>query len=147
MAAHISVRYATTVSSGGVAKDFAQPFVAPQLSLDQQPAAYDVPVAVEVSVTLWDGSPLPATFSFLQLQSTSSVDVEFTVDGGNAGELQFTLFLRGGGFPITIPGQRSFTRVNAGVDSFVTGTADTITKIRAHNFSTTDAAVVSVLIG
>lgn len=147
MSAHLTVRYATTVSAGGVAKDFAQPFVAPQLSLDQQPAQYDVPVAAASSATLWDGTPLPADFDFLQLQSDEDVDVEFTVDGGGAGEHQFTLFLRGGGFPITIPGSRSFTRVNAGSDSFVDGAADIITKIRAHNFSTTDAAVVSVLIG
>jgi hypothetical protein len=121
--------------------------VAPQLSLDAPPARYDVAIDPESSETLWDGSPLPPDFDVLWLQSDSDVDVEFTVDGGEAGEHQFTLFLRGGGFPIAIPGSRSYTRVNAGDDSFVDGTVGQITKVRANNADTEDTATVSVLIG
>lgn len=147
MSAHLAIRYAFTLSAGGVAKDFAQPFVAPQLSLDALPATYDVTVEPETSATVWDGSPLPSDFSFLALSADADVDVEFTVNGGEAGELQFTLFLRGGGFPITVPGSRSYTRVNAGADSFTAGVPGQITKIRAHNSDEEDSAVVSVLLG
>jgi hypothetical protein len=147
VSAHLTHRYAVSVSAGGVSNDFAQPFVAPQLTLDAPPARYQVSVAPETSVTVWDGTPLPSDFDVLWMQSDNDVDVEFTVDGGDAGEHQFTLFLRGGGFPIAIPGSRSYTRVDAGDDSFVDGTVGSITQIRAHNADTEDTALIDVLIG
>lgn len=125
-------------SVAGQPLSLANQFALPVLDLEEQAALYDVSVGADSTSTLWDGAPLPTTFDVLALVSEQSCDIEFTV---NSGASLFTLFLRGGGYPLVLQGDDSYVEGDTG------GTLGTITMIRAKNRNTLDATIVTVLLG
>jgi len=145
VSSNISTRFAVTVAGQPI--QFANPFFVPSLTLEADPAIYDVVLAVSTAGTVWDGVPLPDDFDVLVMQSTTDCDVEFTVDGGETDEYHFTLFLRGGGFPLMLTGSEAYAGQVGTEDAFTFGTVKNITKIRALNRDTAIEAVLSVLLG
>jgi hypothetical protein len=135
------------IGVGGAQSAFATKFPTPFLSLVTDPSVYDVALIGGGSDTIWDGAPLSTTFDMLVMTADQDCDIEFTVDGGEADEYHFTLFLRGGGFPLIIPGDEVYAGQTGTQDAFTNGTVKKITKIRALNRNAAVAAVVSVLIG
>jgi hypothetical protein len=146
MSSSITTRFNVLVA-GEVFPSFANPFFVPAMTLEAAPAIYDVVLAASAAGTVWDGTPLPDDFDVLLMQSTTDCDIEFTVDGGEADEYHFTLFLRGGGFPLALTGSEAYAGQTGTQDAFTNGTVKNITKIRALNRDDTNAATISVLLG
>lgn len=145
MSSSVVVRY--NIGIVGSTSTFATKYPTPFLSLEADPALYDLTVDADGTATVWDGAPLVSSFDILAMVADQDCDVEFTVDGGQVDEYHFTLFLRGGGFPLFLTGDAVYAGQSGTQDSFTSGTLKTITKIRIKNRNTDDAALVSVLIG
>jgi len=142
---NLIVRFAATVAGSPI--DFANPFFVPALTLEAEPALYNVVVPAATAAMLWDGVPLTDDFDALIVVSTTDCDIEFTVDGGNPAEYHFTLFSRGGGFPLVLWGSEVYAGQAGTEDAFTFGTVKNITTIRALNRDADTDAVVSVLLG
>ena len=144
MSSNLTVKLQLAIA--GQAVTFAQPFTIPSLTTEEAPGLYDVTIAAGGTATLWDGTPLPATFDFLAIISNEDIDVEFVVDGGQADEYHFTVLVPAGGFPLVVPGGTAFAGQAGTQSAFTSGTRKQITQINAKNSNTTDAATVSVFI-
>lgn len=141
-----SMRTRFIIDVSGQTQEFVQPFVQPFLELAQDPAQYVVQVPVNSSATLWDGAPPIATYDFLALMSDRDVQVEFVVNGGQSDQYRFTLPLRGGGFPIVVPGGQAYAGQTGSQSAFSNGTLRNITQINVLNGDTVNAAFVSVFV-
>lgn len=141
-----SLRPTLIIDVAGQPLPFTQPFVQPFLELEQAPAEYDVTIDALATATLWNGAPPFSTYDFVAIQSDRDVHVEFVVHGGSGDESHFTLFCRGGGFPIVVPGGDSYTGQTGTQSAFTNGTLRSITRINAQNLDTTFPAVVTVFI-
>lgn len=124
-----SIRPRLTVDIAGQPIQFAQPFVQAYLELEQDPLTATVPVPADDSAVVWSGAPPFSTLDFIALMSDRDVTLAFAVNGGGADD--FELFLRGGGFPLTLHGLPS---------------TDEITSITATNADTTNTAFVSMIV-
>ena len=141
-----SIRTRLTIDVAGQPIQWSQPFVQTFLTLAQAPAQYDVTIDADSSAVIWDGTPLGVTFDFIALQSDRDCHVEFVVNGGQVDEYHFTLFLRGGGFPIVVPGGQSYAGQAGTQSAFTFGTLREITKVNALNPDVDFPAVVSALV-
>lgn len=136
-----------TISVAGAPLVFGQPFATPTLTLEEDPSVYVVQLAASATGTLWNGDPLPTTFDTFAATADQDCDLEFVVDGGAGDEFHFTLFLRGGGYPLLLCGDDSYAGQSGTQDSFTSGTLKAITKINAKNRNTTTVCNISILIG
>lgn len=141
-----SIRTRLTIDVAGQPYQWSEPFVQAFLTLAEDPAIYQVTLAASATGTLWDGAPLIGTFDFIALRADHTCHIEFTVSGGVADEYHFTLPLRGGGYPLVIPGGQSYAGQAGTESAFTEGALKEITKIRALNTDATNAAIVSILI-
>lgn len=139
-------RYSIGIATGPRAREFAQPFVAPELELTGDPAEYQVAVAPATIVTLWDSTTSPvASFLLLILRSDLEVDVEFTASGTAMANRVDTKTLQAGSIPFILGSDR--TRAADGALALNETNVGRITKIRAYNKHATDTAYVQVVIG
>lgn len=136
-----------TISVAGQATVFGEPFTTPSLTLEEDPAIYVVQIGINTTGTVWSGAPLPSVADFLAFTADQDCDLQFTVDGGQGDESHFTHFLRGGGFPLIIPGGQSYTGQTGSQDAFAHGTLKNITTVSALNRNTTTVCNIAVLIG
>lgn len=140
-----SMRTRFTLEVAGQPYPFAQPFVQTFLTLEEDPAQYQVLVAANSVATIWDEAPT-STFDFIALQADRDCHVEFTVDGGQSDEYHFTVFVRGGGFPVVIPGGQSYAGQTGSQSAFTNGTLKNITRVKAFNPDTVNSATVSAFV-
>lgn len=150
MSSTISLRYRISLTIGDKERVWAQPTVAPTITLDNDPADYSVPVVAGATVILWNptdasGAALPADFKFLMLVTDADVMIEFTCNEGNANDRVFALALKAD-VPLMLGDDTGYYNFTANGDVFA-GTLDVIDKIRAKNLSVTDDALVQVIIG
>lgn len=140
-----NLRTRLTIDVGGQPYQFGTPFVQTFLALEQEPAQYQVTVPADSAATLWDGAPPISTYDFLALVADRNCQIEFTVNGGEADEYHFTLPLLAN-FPIVVPGGQAYAGQTGTEDAFTEGTLREVTKIRALNTDTANAALVSVFV-
>ena len=136
-----------TINVAGSPLVFGQPFATPTLTLEEDPNLYTVQLAASATATLWAGAPLVTTFDTFAATADQDCDLEFVVDGGAGDEHHFTLFLRGGGFPLFLCGDGSYAGQTGTQNSFTSGTLKKITKINAKNRNTTLVCNITILIG
>lgn len=114
----------------GAPYQFANPYTITFMATEQTPAQYEVEVPADDSAVIWSSSMPPfSTLDFIALQADAAVTLAVQVDGGTSAD--FTIHLRGGGFPLVLHGLPSGSE---------------ITQITATNANTTDPAFVSVLV-
>src|SRR5690242_16375620 len=99
MSSNIVQRFNIQIAGEPIA--FAQPFSPPVLDLEEPPARYTVVIDADATTSLWAGAPLTTTFDVLAIVSDQDLDVKFTV--GSSASF-FTLFVRGGGYPLMLQG-------------------------------------------
>lgn len=146
--ATVRARYAFQVATGPRLREFAQPFVPPEIALDGDPAEYIVSIPAASNAVLWDadaGGGLPTSFRFLLLDSDLEVEVEFTASGTAVSDALSTMDLQAGHIPFILGSDKA--RAGVMSDPFTTGTVGRITKIRGKNADATTAANVRVVIG
>lgn len=151
MSDNLQIRYEVIGTVNGELKRFAQPVSVPSVSVDVV-ADFDVDIAPTVTQTLWDvinaPSGLPTAFTFLMLVTEvgdPSIDIEFTVNEGNASETIFTLRLFAG-VPLMLGADDSYFGTAAGGNAFASSLS-VINKLRANNPDTEDTAHLKVVIG
>lgn len=145
----IRFRYEFTSIVGSVLRLFAQPFVAPQLTLDRDPVGYVVEVPLSSMVTIWDedgGGANPADFLYLAMKSDLELELEFTHEA-LASTTQYSVFTLAAGYiPFVLGSNVSRAGTFTG-DALANGTVGRITKIRAKNSSTDTSAFIDIEIG
>lgn len=139
-------RYNVGIATGPRAREFAQPFVAPELELDGDPMEYQVAIAAGATATLWDSATSPAaSFRLLMLHSDVAVELEFTASATAVADAKSSGELQAGRIPFILGSDKA--RAGVMTTPLSTGTVGRYTKIRALNNDTTDTAYVSVVIG
>lgn len=136
-------RYTVTIATGPRAREFAQPFVAPEVSLVGDPAEYQVPIVAGATATLWDSATSPvASFRLLMLRSNLACEIEFTASATAVADVLSTMELQADDIPFILGSDKA-----RGGTPGLGGTVGRITKIRAKNNDSTDTAYVQVVIG
>lgn len=146
----IRLRYEFATIVGSLLRLFANPFVAPQLTLTNDPVGYAVTVPFGgTPVTVWNedgGGANPATFVWLALKVDEDIELEFTHEA-LASTTQYSVFTLAGGYvPFVLGSQVSRAGTFSG-DALTNGTVGRITKIRAKNSSSDMNAILDVEIG
>jgi hypothetical protein len=136
-------RYAVAIATGPRAREFAQPFVAPEVSLVGDPAEYQVAIPANSTATLWDSSTSPvASFRLLLLRANLACEIEFTASATAVADVLNTMELQADNIPFILGSDKA-----RGGTPGLTGTVGRITKIRAKNNDATDTAYVQIVIG
>lgn len=148
--ATIRLRYEFTTIIGAIMRLFAQPFVAPQITLDRDPVEYQIEVPFGgTPVTMWDedgGGANPASFDWLALKSDLELEVEFTHEAV-AAVTQYSVFTLAANYiPFVLGSSVSRAGTFSG-DALANGTVGRLTKIRVVNNSSDTAAFLDVAIG
>lgn len=143
------LRYEFATIVGSTLRLFANPFVAPQITLDRDPVGYVIEVPAATTVTVWDedaGGANPATFDWLAMKSDLALELEFTHEA-NAVTTQYSVFTLAANYvPFVLGSQASRAGTFSG-DALANGTVGRITKIRAKNASSDTTAFLDVEIG
>lgn len=145
----IRLRYDFTMTTGANVRSFASPFVAPLVSLSQDPVSYVVAIPPEGTVTLWDedaGGANPSEFQFLMLHSDLEVLVEKTDKAGSSSTLS-TFTLAAAHVPFVLGSNQAQVAEDFAGDALANGTQGHTSKLRAKNLSTDTTAYVEVVIG
>lgn len=124
-----SIRPRLSIDIAGEPYQFAQPFTMTFMQTATTPAVYQVEVPAASTAVVWSSTFPTDEIDFIALMSDADVTLTVEVDGGGADD--FTLFLRGGGFPVSLCG---------------VPTGSEITSISAANANTTSSAFVSVCV-
>lgn len=135
MSSSIITRFNLTVAGEPIS--FANPFIVPSLALEENPAITTFVLPPSTTVQLWDGSHPFTSFGVWAALATGDCDVEFLV---NDGQSVLTHFLRGGGYPIYLPGNASYV-------GGLSGTLGSITSINAKSRNTLINIQLTQLIG
>lgn len=129
----LELRYSFAITSGGRTREWAQPFVAPQLTLTAEPDDHSVTVAASATATLWDataGGNL-AAWGFALLRSDADFDLKVTLADASTFKLRVSA-----GVPFVLG-----SNIATG-----TGSASTIAKFEAVNPSSTASVTVNVVL-
>lgn len=141
-------RYAVSIATGPRAREYAQPFVAPELELEGDPAEYQVAIPAAGVATIWDAaavSGLPANFRLLILRSDLEVEIEFTTQATQVADAKSSVTLQAGNIPFVLGSDKA--RAGVMTTPLTTGTVGCITKIRGKNGDAATTAYVQVVIG
>ena|SRR6185369_879680 len=127
------LRYSLSITNGGALREWAQPFVAPQLTFTAMPDERNVVIAASATATLWDVSQGGniAAWKFMLCTSDVDVDVKFTLADATVFSVRVVA-----GVPLLLG-----SNVSSG-----SGSASTVSKLEATNTSSTDSATVRVVL-
>lgn len=145
----LRARYEFAMTTGANVRTFASPFVAPLLSLTQDPVSYVVAVPPETTVTVWDedaGGANPSEFKFLLLHSDIEVEIE-KKDESTDGTTLSTFTLAEDHIPFVLGSNKARAAASFAGDALANGTIGRTSKLRAKNSSTDTTAYVEVVIG
>lgn len=137
------------MTTGANVRTFASPFVAPLLTLTQDPVSYMVAIPPESVAVIWDedaGGANPSEFKFLLLHSDIEVEVEKKDEAGSDSVLS-TFTLADDHIPYVLGSNKARAAATFAGDALANGTVGRTTKLRAKNSSTDTTAYVEVVIG
>jgi len=145
----LRARYDFAMTTGANVRSFASPFVAPLLTLTQDPVSYQVAVPPSSIVTVWDedaGGANPDAFTFLLLHTDIEVEIEKKDEAGVNSVLS-TFTLAADHIPFVLGSNKARAAASFAGDALANGTVGRTTKLRAKNSSTDTTAYIEIVIG